>query len=331
MNLFLESSRYIPQALLSQFANKLERDTREPIFTFQIPTTILALLGQNNNIQNDAKSFTAIYYGLLAPRFSFWWQLTLLIAMQSMICIGIACFIYKFIIEKRGTATAFLSGYGVVLPFVLLMPFHLCRYLQLQNMCLIMSVASTPTLVFFRCLEAIYGTSPAAVEKDLTTYCLYYCAVIQFQFDPKSNKPIKAKKGEIQAKGLQFVRNFFLMGAFYSLIAFFTYLPFPTSVLTHQTEESLIDLFHWGHLCNNLALAFLTYFGLDTGTLGAGCAISLLSGNSTLTVNDEPLTKSTSITDFWGRRWNQLVHGVLKVRTVVDFGNTRYLRFLFFF
>mmetsp|Transcript_29691 Transcript_29691/g.45530 ORF Transcript_29691/g.45530 Transcript_29691/m.45530 type:complete len:443 (-) Transcript_29691:89-1417(-) len=311
MELLLQPSSSILQALLSQFTDKLEQDTREPIFTFQFPANLIALLGKAN-IENDPSSSTTVYYGLLGPKLLFWWQLILLVAIQSINAVAVACFIYKFIIKQRGTTTAFLSGYAIVLPYVLWMPFKLCRALELQNMAQMLTLAVSTALVFFRCFEAMYGTSPAKVEQDLLSYCLYYCALVQLRFDSETGKPIKVTKEEMQTKVLQFAPNFFLMGVLNSIFHCFTYLPFPTSILTDQTAESWADLFHWGHLCNNLALAFLTYFGLDTGSLLIGCSINLISGCSTISMNDEPLTKSTSVSDFWGRRWNQLVHGVLK-------------------
>ena len=43
-----------------------------------------------------------------------------------------------------------------------------------------------------------------------------------------------------------------------------------------------------------------------------GTAIEFISWKSVLEVSDSPLTKSTSPSNFWGRRWNALVHIVLK-------------------
>lgn len=59
-----------------------------------------------------------------------------------------------------------------------------------------------------------------------------------------------------------------------------------------------------------------TGLALEAGTLHFGLAISLLTGKSTITVNDSPLTKSSSPSDFWGGRWNKQIHGLLKVNIV---------------
>ena len=52
--------------------------------------------------------------------------------------------------------------------------------------------------------------------------------------------------------------------------------------------------------------------GVDAGSRMVGTAIEFISWKSVLEVSDSPLTKSTSPSDFWGRRWNALVHIVLK-------------------
>jgi hypothetical protein len=74
-----------------------------------------------------------------------------------------------------------------------------------------------------------------------------------------------------------------------------------------------LDLFYWGNLLNNLVLAYLAEVYLEFGTRAAAIVISLLSGLETIEVNDKPLSRSTSVSDFWGRRWNRLVGALLRV------------------
>lgn len=48
-------------------------------------------------------------------------------------------------------------------------------------------------------------------------------------------------------------------------------------------------------------------FNLHVGTVGAAFAVTLFGKKTKL------VTNNTSVSDFWGRSWNQLVHGALKV------------------
>jgi hypothetical protein len=47
---------------------------------------------------------------------------------------------------------------------------------------------------------------------------------------------------------------------------------------------------------------------------GMLAATALIFGKQAETVMENPLLESTSPSEFWGERWNKLVHGVLKVR-----------------
>jgi hypothetical protein len=87
----------------------------------------------------------------------------------------------------------------------------------------------------------------------------------------------------------------------------FAYAPFPKKDI-----HTILDYFYWGNLLNNWAVAYMTGILLETGTTLAGIAISSLTGLSTIQLNDNPLTRSTSVADFWGIRWNRQVGSNLK-------------------
>jgi hypothetical protein len=58
---------------------------------------------------------------------------------------------------------------------------------------------------------------------------------------------------------------------------------------------------------NNLVLALLTSSQIAAGTAAFGFGICCLAGKLTMDLFDSPMYKSTSVSDFWGRRWNRLV------------------------
>jgi len=47
---------------------------------------------------------------------------------------------------------------------------------------------------------------------------------------------------------------------------------------------------------------------------GMLAATAVLFGKQAETVMEDPMLESTSPSEFWGERWNKLIHGVLKVR-----------------
>lgn len=279
------------------FADKLDEDTREPIITFGTAS------GQE--------------YGLLAPSLSFWLQMAALLVVQSILCNALAAVVYYGIIQRRGTSTAYLIGYGFVIPFVVAMPFYLIQELDLRNACFMVAVASTPVLLTFRCLEAMYGFSPPAVEAQITNYMLYYGSVIEFVFDGKTNHAVKSTTGEALNKARRFLAFYLFLALLFSVLEPCSYAPIgmrPRGTGDHANvmDATIADFLHPGHLANNFAVAYVTHVCIHTGTLGFGSAISLFAGIKTLDVANNPFFSSSSPSDFWGRRWNCLVHGVLK-------------------
>jgi hypothetical protein len=53
---------------------------------------------------------------------------------------------------------------------------------------------------------------------------------------------------------------------------------------------------------------------LCTFSEGLLAATALVTGKRADTVMENPILESTSPSEFWGKRWNKVVHGILKVR-----------------
>jgi len=139
-------------------------DNREPIATFGIPYV-------------DGR------FALLGPCLGPWKQLIVFSLVQSLIQILFACFIYKLIVQRRGTIESYLIGWGFVIPISLYIPYYLLDFLDIRNKAISLSSSCVMTSVFFRCLEAMYGTSPYVVELSIWNYCSYYGNVkISFVF-----------------------------------------------------------------------------------------------------------------------------------------------------
>jgi len=77
-------------------------------------------------------------------------------------------------------------------------------------------------------------------------------------------------------------------------------------------EAHIYEPFNDWYIANNLFAAVLTSTTIACGTGAFGFSICALAGLLTLDVFDNPMFESSSVSDFWGKRWNRLVHGVLK-------------------
>lgn len=155
----------------------------------------------------------------------------------------------------------------------------------------------------------MYNTSPPVVESTLKSYCMYYASVIEFVFDAKECK-VKDATGAVKLKKMwDFVSTLLLLGAVNSFVQFTTYSPFGEWNEEDGEIARIIDLRNLG---NNLLMACVTQLNLSMGTKGASFMITVLSGKETIDVTNNAIFASSSVSDFWGRRWNQLIHGVLK-------------------
>jgi hypothetical protein len=90
-------------------------------------------------------------------------------------------------------------------------------------------------------------------------------------------------------------------------------LPYGTGPASTPTNfyrwSSLLDMNIW---CESLVYALLLQMYLSTFAAGLALNTTLLTGHVTHPFSDAPLQRSTSPSNFWGRRWNLLIHACLK-------------------
>jgi len=248
-------------------------------------------------------------FGVLGSPLAFWSQIAVTLLIQASVSCIFGSIIYVTIVKQRNTPMASIIGYGVVIPLVTFLPFYLIRLLAIRNMCTMVTLGSIPMVLVLRCLEALHGTTPTFIERDIQTYCGYYAAIVPFQYDPKSGRAIKSTVKDLLAMGARLVIITFLTILAYSVMIPYDYAPFP---IPSSQRTSFGDFFHWGRLLNNLLVAGLTSLSIEGGTLGVGFGISLISGYATIRVMDNPILCSKSPSDFWSLRWNKIVHQLLK-------------------
>lgn len=234
-------------------------------------------------------------FQLYSPRLLFWIQISVLLMIQSVVAVLLAITIYYGIIKRRRTISSYLLCWGCIIPSSLAFPASLITFFNIRNRAILVATAATPTLITFRSVEALCGFSPHSVEDSLSNYCLYYSSVIEFVFDSKTRRPARANRQDVIQKGKSFVLNFMLIILLISFMEAHIYQPFND----------------W-YIANNLFAAVLTSTTIACGTGAFGFSICALAGLLTLDVFDNPMFESSSVSDFWGNRWNRLVHGVLK-------------------
>jgi hypothetical protein len=144
-------------------------------------------------------------------------------------------------------------------------------------------------------------------ENEISKFLLYYATPTQFEFDEKQQQVKYATRSEMTQR----IRHF-CFSVFQAMILFSILLPCHFELFPSRPRHSIGDFFYWGNIANNYVMAYLFGIATEGGFTGLAIGTSLASGISTSTLHDHPLVRSTSPSDFWGRRWNKVVGSGLR-------------------
>ena len=307
LNVYGNAVKIVNDASESSWPHSLTEDCRTPIWIFEI------------------SSVSPSRYGLYIPSIPFWVHLLLLVLLECWIAaVPTAFLIYYGILRpirtqipsklrihspSRTNVWGYTLGWGILLPAWIVLPPLVVTELGIANaimrfcLCII-----TPTLSIFRILEAMYGFAPPHATSSLGAYALYFSS-------PLLLVP-SAAKGRIWRPAIYHHLPAFLAGLVYTgmyqslLLQLLPYGTGPGSTPSHlYFWSSLWDLELW---YITLSYAFLLQSYLSTLSAGLSMTTILLTGHDTQVFSNQPLLGSTSPSDFWGRRWNLLIHTSLK-------------------
>lgn len=292
------------------FAEKYVVDDREPVGTF---------------VWLDEEE-----WGVYAPKWQVWQQMFVILLLQVAFQCCAAVFNYYFIVKQRQReqntsntskqqarrysplpTSAYLLGWGVMIPLAVYSPYWLLRALDIQSRVSKMSTGTSAFIVGFRTVEAMYETSPHSVEASLANYVTYYSSLMHFDWDPKTATRRKIPAAELLRETGMLIFLFHVLSAVLSLEIYHGFRPFPSAVDSLSDFHFNTDLLSPGHLVNAYILAVLVYltlsFGFRLTALGEQC-----KGYRTQPIFHNPLFASRSPSEFWGRKWNLTIHRLLK-------------------
>jgi len=155
-------------------------------------------------------------------------------------------------------------------------------------------------------MSAAFGFAPEGVTTSLGMYMIYFaCSGCEFIFDAKTSKPVKASAYDVFQSLWRLLRVGIINTFFFSYLAHFDYMPFGRD-RTHYLDPN--------HLGNCFCIALFFQQVMAYGDAFFSLIANAIFGLKTAKMMDNPVLKSKSIAEFWGRRWNYLFHCVLKVR-----------------
>jgi len=283
--------QWIGENLLS--GDLLADDTRSPVLKF---------------------TFRSKEFGVLPPMFEFWVSLLVLTMMGAVFNSVMSLLIWQFIIlpRKRGKGdpiTAGLVGFGVLMPFCALAPYYGVRHLRVQNKMMKFLIGVAPLTTFFRCSEAVFGFLPEHADSSLSNLIIYNAFPVEVKFE-KSGRPLNSSWIDVFHSKMKWMFHACILGFLFSILR-------PDNKLIPSDDEGetltgvLLQGFTISQLINNAAVAILFQVQLTAFGHAFNTFTSLL-GLQQIPMMLNPIFDSLSVSDFWGKKWNMVVHGMLK-------------------
>lgn len=247
--------------------------------------------------------------------------------------------------------TCFILTFGVFLPFFVFATKLVTERLNIRNqLFLFCYCVVTPTTAIFRLLQAYFGFTPPHAARSLRDFVFYFACPLLARFDTKTQRYVKTNARVIAGHLLRFVFLTLTTGLYQSLFMVVPWFPKfgHNTTIDYYALHHVMDPTVWLRtaLYAVLLQQYLTTFGeglmMVTNVLTGvqtqartytwpkrNCIYPFLcffvlfvvlvnvahiyfSLVSVALVMDNPMFASQSFSDFWGRRWNLLIHHCLK-------------------
>mmetsp|Transcript_19077 Transcript_19077/g.41302 ORF Transcript_19077/g.41302 Transcript_19077/m.41302 type:complete len:476 (+) Transcript_19077:62-1489(+) len=194
----------------------------------------------------------------------------------------------------------------------ILAPYALIDAMGAESTMIRFTIASFYFLYIFRTLEAIFGFIPTGAKSSWGIYCTYFALPFDMIFD-ENNLPVMATKRDILNGQINVVKTVSCIIMLCSFLSPYDYKPFGETNAGEFNERIVLrDYLDARHLGNGFAIAVLFQQCLALGFAVTGSAVQIMLGYKVKQSMRNPMLEATSPSDFWGRRWNVLVHAVMK-------------------
>lgn len=130
------------------------------------------------------------------------------------------------------------------------------------------------------------------------------------QYNHRESKYVKASLLDVASHVKWFFIYLFILGGLLSLLSPSHYQPF--AKFEGQPWYLASRIWHPAQLANNLFLGIIFQAFITTAAEGLIAATVLLTGYKCETVMENPMFTATSPSEFWGKRWNRVIHSALK-------------------
>lgn len=162
-------------------------------------------------------------------------------------------------------------------------------------------------LAFFRLLELMFSTGPKGFDVSAKNFIVYFVAQVEVCFDDKAQL-MPRPAGMLWRIIWELLQTAMFCLATLSIGRATDYTP----MLDSGTDAANLPLFGFPYsLPSSWLQALNVFLMLNISMTFQRLVIAVLGFNS-MEVMRNPLMRSTSVRDFWGRRWNLLIHKLMK-------------------
>jgi hypothetical protein len=246
-------------------------------------------------------------YALLLPDIQLWIELVGGVTIGIATGVVLAAILYLFVLPTRKLPLLRTLLIGSIMCVVSIMPYVLFDVLGAQNTAVRFSLMAPFVLYLFRTIEAAFGFVPKGADASFGLYCIYFASPAEILFE----QTVSRKEMIHSIIGL--IKCAMVISLLCSILSPSGYTPFGATEAGEFYEPITVeDYLNPRHLGNCFATAFFFQSALAIGNSAFGNMVQLLTGYKVLQAMRNPMIEATSPSDFWGKRWNVLVHVVLK-------------------
>lgn len=252
------------------------------------------------------------HYALYLMSVPFWLEILALIVSEAVVASLVGVIVYYGIVQASTPTSKALVGYGLVLPLLVIGPKLVIDGAGMENLIFRFCMAViSPTTAIFRTTAAVHGFLPPHAVRSVGYCAFYFGSALLIRYDTDNNVYVRAPWSSTLRHLGNFLILLILTGILQSLFDLTEGLPnFGDGPQPHwYSLDRVLDLHQYRH---NLAYAILFQFYLTTFAEGLVAATQIVTGRQPEAIMDNPLFASESPSDFWGRRWNLLIHDCLK-------------------
>lgn len=219
--------------------------------------------------------------------------------------------------NNKPSSRAVVCGLGLIIPLSFVLPILLLNLWDIRNTAVRFGCILLPLMVPFKCLEALFGSHNSLSQQhrqSLTSY-RYYAGYPLLPKMSEKDGVVPLQRQDIRVVSQHFLFWLVIMTILYSLMEPFDFRPFPVLTRTTTSNSSYLPTLDPGRMYNSFAQACLFFSTLIFAMKTTGLLCMLFGHHAVdhFVFDRQPLVWSTSPRDFWGYRWNTLIHHHLKV------------------